>query len=545
MEIKFLVAQLESSVGNIEQNYQKIKKVFLEAEKKNFDFLISTELALSGYPPKDLLLRKDFINSTKIYLNKLKDLTNKKQCILCLGSPYLKNKELYNSLLICNGGKIKQIINKTILPNYGVFDEKRYFNPGEIGSNIFHYKNKRICFLICEDFWNIKFVKHQLIHKPDIIIVINASPFEKKKYQERINTAKEIVKKSGCTIIYSNLTNAQDDLVFDGGSFCMSKNQTVIYQAPFFEENNLEVTFPLKKNKLSKAYDVKEYMVTYKALVYSLRKYLDKSGFKKVLIGISGGIDSALCATIACDAIGSSNVSGYLLPSKYTSKESIRDAQKLSKNLNINLKNIDIEKILDSYNKQLRPYFRGFSKDITEENLQSRIRGSLLMSLSNKFKHLLITTGNKSELAVGYSTLYGDMCGGFSILKDVYKTEVFELAKWRNQSTNKYFLLKKKKLIPNNIILKEPTAELKENQKDSDSLPPYDILDKILYFLIDEGVSKDVIIKKGFEERLVNEIWNMLKNSEFKRYQSAIGPKVSRMNFDNDRRFPIINDYKI
>ena len=325
----------------------------------------------------------------------------------------------------------------------------------------------------------------------------------------------------------------------------MSKNQTVIYQAPFFEENNLEVTFPSKKNKLSRAYDVKEYMITYKALVYSLRKYLDKSGFKKVLIGISGGIDSALCATIACDAIGSSNVSGYLLPSKYTSKESIRDAQKLSKNLNINLKNIDIEKILDSYNKQLSPYFRGFSKDITEENLQSRIRGSLLMSLSNKFKHLLITTGNKSELAVGYSTLYGDMCGGFSILKDLYKTEVFELAKWRNQSTNKYFLLKKKKLIPNNIILKEPTAELKENQKDSDSLPPYDILDKILYFLIDEGVSKDVIIKKGFEERLVNEIWNMLKNSEFKRYQSAIGPKVSRMNFDNDRRFPIVNDYKI
>ncbi len=545
MKINFLVAQLESSVGNIEQNYQKIKKVFLEAEKKKFDFLISTELALSGYPPKDLLLREDFINSTKFYINKLKDLTNKKKCNLCLGSPYLRNKELYNSILIFNGGKIMQIINKTILPNYGVFDEKRYFNSGDVGSNIFHYKNQKICFLICEDFWNIKFVKSQLIHKPDVIIVVNASPFEKKKYQERIYTAQEVVKKSGCTIIYSNLTNAQDDLVFDGGSFCMSKNQKIIYQAPFFEENNLEVTFPPKKKELSKVDDTKEHMITYKALVYSLRKYLSKSGFKKVLIGISGGIDSALCATIACDAIGSSNVSGYLLPSKYTSKESIKDAQKLSKNLNINLKNIDIEKILDSYNKQLNPHFKGYSKDITEENLQSRVRGSLLMSLSNKFKHLLITTGNKSELAVGYSTLYGDMCGGFSVLKDVYKTEVFELAKWRNQSTNKYFKLKKKKLIPNNIIIKEPTAELKENQKDSDSLPPYSILDKILYFLIDEGIPKNVIIKKGFEERLVNEIWNMLKKSEFKRYQSAIGPKVSRMSFDNDRRFPIVNDYKI
>ena len=545
MKINFLVAQIESSVGNIEQNYQKIKKVFLEAEKKKFDFLISTELALSGYPPKDLLLREDFINSTRFYLNKFKDLTNKKKCNLCIGSPYLINNELYNSLVILSDGKIKQIINKTILPNYGVFDEKRYFNSGKEFSNIFHYKNNKICFLICEDFWNIKFVKSQLSHKPDVIIVINASPFEKKKYQERINTAQEVVKKSGCTIIYSNLTNAQDDLVFDGGSFCMSKDKKIIYQAPFFEENNLEVTFPAQNKVLRNVYNIKEYMITYKALVYSLRKYLDKSGFKKVLIGISGGIDSALCATISCDAIGSANVSGYLLPSKYTSKESIEDAQMLSKNLNINLKYIDIEKILDSYNKQLSPYFRGYSKDITEENLQSRIRGSLLMSLSNKFNHLLITTGNKSELAVGYSTLYGDMCGGFSILKDVYKTEVFELAKWRNESTNKYFKFKKKKLIPINIILKEPTAELRENQKDSDSLPPYGILDKILYYLIDEGAPKDVIIKKGYEERLVNEIWNMIKKSEFKRYQSAIGPKVSRMSFDNDRRFPIVNDYKI
>ena len=545
MKINFLVAQLESNVGEFELNYKKIKNAYLEAEKKDCDFFVSTELALSGYPPKDLLLRDDFIKTSQLFLQRLEDLTKHKKCHLCVGTPFEKKGELFNSLMILKNGKIIQRIDKTILPNYGVFDEKRYFKPSRGFTNLLSYKKRKICFLVCEDFWNNKFVEKVINVRPDVIVVVNASPFEKAKYQERIKLAKNISEKSGSMIIYSNLSNAQDDLIFDGGSFCMLKNKKIINQAPFFQESKLEICFPSEKQLYSNEKNSKVISNVYMALVYSLRKYLKRTGFKKVLIGISGGIDSVLCATIACDSIGSKNVLGYILPSKYTSAESILDSKKLAENLNMKLTNLNIEDIINLYKTNLKPIFKDLPEDLTEENLQSRIRGVLLMALSNKFNQLLIATGNKSELAVGYSTLYGDMCGGFSLLKDVYKTEVFELANWRNINKSSFFLLKKKKLIPKNIIVKEPTAELKENQKDSDSLPPYDILDKILNYLIDQELSVKDILDKGFKKELINKVWVMLKKSEFKRYQSSIGPKISKMNFDNDRRFPIVNDYKL
>lgn len=549
MRIKLLVAQLEFDVGDFEQNFRKIKDAYVEAENNKFDFVITPELSISGYPPKDLLLRNDFLKKKSNYLKRLKEITVGQNCMLCVGSPYKEKKKLFNSVLIFRNGEISHRVDKTILPNYGVFDEKRYFEPSKKITNFIKFKEKKICFLICEDFWNIEFMNKITKMQPDLIIIINASPYEKEKYQNRIKLAESVTKKANSSIIYVNLTNAQDDLVFDGGSFYMSNEKKILYQAPFFLEHKMKIDYytklPFKKIERKNSKKKLVYSHIYKALVYSLRKYLKKNRFEKVIIGISGGIDSALSACIACDAVSPKNVQGYILPSKYTSVESIEDAKRLAEQLSFSLKKIEIESILKHYHKNLDPLFSQRPKGITEENLQSRVRANLLMSLSNKFNQLLITTGNKSELAVGYSTLYGDMCGGFSILKDLYKTEVYNISKWRNENNSSYFLVNENNLIPENILEKEPTAELRFNQRDRDTLPPYEILDKILYYLVDKQMSKEEIVNEGFKGSLVEDVWMMLKKSEFKRYQSVLGPKISGMSFDNDRRYPIVNDYVV
>ena len=541
MKLNFFIFQKKTIVGDIKKNFLNFKRAYKKAEKKKCDFFITSELALCGYPPKDLMFRNDFIKRLDIYKNKIIDFTKSKKTIFVLGTIIKENSSLYNAAVLIRNGKVISEIKKTVLPNDGVFDEKRYFLKSNNNEKLFLFKNRNIRFLICEDIWNEDFTNQLCEEKTDFLIVLNASPFEKNKFKKRFELLKKRVKQFGSPILYVNSLGGQDDLVFDGGSFCVNTKQKIIFQAPFFQ--NYEDCFIFNEKKEYKVAKYKKNKNFYDALTLSLRDYVNNSNFSSIILGISGGIDSALSATIACDAVGKKNVKGFFLPTLYTSKESKEDSENLSKNLGIELEIIEIESLREKYNKTLSKIFSSYSEDITEENIQSRIRGSILMALSNKFGSLLLTTGNKSELAVGYSTIYGDMCGGFSILKDVYKSEVFMLSKWRNNIYTEICLNKEKGLIPQNIISKEPTAELRFNQKDTDSLPSYDILDEILYLLIEKNLGLSDIEKKGFNKGLVIKIWKMLKNSEFKRFQSIIGPKVSPMSFDSERRFPIVNKF--
>ena len=549
MRLKFFVFQKDTKVGAIKKNFESLKSSYEQATKKKCDFFLTSELSLSGYPPKDLLLRDDFIAEIKFFQKKIFQLTANQNTTIILGSPYFTRNKLFNSSLIISRGILVKRIDKVILPNYGVFDEKRYFNEGILDKNPLLLNGIKVKIFICEDFWNDSYMDKMSFKAIDLIIVINASPYEKDKFNQRLKLVKRRIKHFKTSVIYVNLVGGQDDLVFDGGSFGMTPKKKIIFEAPFFKPYSVIQTINFKKlevyktNQISKYYNTQQNL--YNALVLSLRDYLKGVSLSKLVIGLSGGIDSALSATIAVDAIGKGNVLGFFMPSKFSSIESKKDAFDLAKNLNIKIKTIPINELYDQYLNTLSNQFVGLKEDITEENIQSRIRGSILMSLSNKFNYLLLTTGNKSELAVGYSTLYGDMCGGFSVLKDLYKTEVFKLSKWRNENYTDLCINKKLRIIPKNSILKEPTAELKFNQKDSDHLPDYEILDKILYYLIEENMGLSKIEKKGFNKEMIKEIWKMLKKSEFKRFQSVIGPKVSKMHFDSDRRVPIINEFKL
>ncbi len=431
-----------------------------------------------------------------------------------------------------------------MLPNYGVFDEKRYFSPRQKPQEYFKFKNKKIEFLICEDMWSEDFMEDKIDKDVDLIVVINASPYEIGKFELRKKLASERAKYFKSELVYVNLVGSQDELIFDGGSFAMNQSGEIILQENFFKES--EMVFDLDKRAVNKKIrKINKFEHLYRALMLALKNYMSKNGFKYAHLGLSGGIDSALTLAIIADTIKTKNISTFFLPSKYSSKGSKIDAQRLSKNVGIKISEISIEMLRINVLKHLKPVFKNIKEDITEENIQSRLRGLILMAISNKFNSLLITTGNKSELAVGYSTLYGDMCGGYSLLKDVYKTDVFELCEWRNNNILGDFNIKKTNIIPKEIIIKEPSAELRFDQKDSDSLPPYDILDKILSLLIDENRDLKFVTQKGISENIAKKIWKMIKNSEFKRYQSAIGPKVSRMSLSEDRRFPITNKFDL
>ena len=484
-----------------------------------------------------MILRDDFLKKVEIYKNKTVEITTNKKTIFALSIPY-KKKKYFNVLLLIRSGKIIKEFTKNKLPNYGVFDEKRYFSVNKkYSENILNLKRKRIKFLICEDMWREnKDLKNENI---DLIISINASPYEIGKDKSRKRVAKKNAINSNSELIYLNSVGSQDDLIFDGGSFLMDKLGNIISQQSFFSESNQIINTVSPKITNQK---INQNKILFDALSLSLKNYADKNKFKSLIIGLSGGIDSALCLAIAAKTFGSKNVHPYYLPTVFSSKESEQDANNLSRNFDIKLRKLNIDGLRKTIITLLNPYFKNLPNDITEENLQSRLRGLLLMAISNKTNALLITTGNKSEYSVGYATLYGDMCGGFALLKDLYKTRVYDLCNWIN---NNNYNSEGKNMIPCNIINKEPTAELKLNQKDSDSLPPYEILDQILEMLIDDNKDLQSIINKGFKKGLVVKIWKMIKNSEFKRYQSAIGPKLTRMALANDRRFPITNKFEI
>lgn len=542
--LNILLAQTNPIVGNIEHNRDLVLDIV--SKNKDADLIIFSELVLSGYPPEDLVLKSAFQNKVCDAFHEIMDASIESESYIIIGRPWKENEQLYNAAIVLHKGKVFHRHLKNTLPNYGVFDEKRIFAAGN-ESSLFEIKGNKIALFICEEIWDSETYKKVEGKDCDLVVTINASPFEYKKISQRENLAIELSKKINAPVIYVNQVGGQDEIVFDGSSFVADANK-VLRRLPACESTSDLVAFNKTKKEFSfseKVFDEKsEEEILYSNLVLGLKDYIEKNNFPGVVIGISGGIDSAFSACVAVDALGSDKVKGIMMPSKYTSNASVEDATLLGNNLNIEMISLSIEEAALAYESTLKNIFEGTEQDITEENIQSRIRGMLLMAYSNKFGYMVITNGNKSEVSVGYSTLYGDMCGGFSVIKDLYKVDVYKLAEWRNDNYPIISLHKKDNVVPVNIITKAPTAELKPNQKDEDSLPPYEILDKILYELVEKESSVTDIVNLGFNEDTVIKVQGLLYNSEYKRRQSAPGVKVSERNFGLDRRYPITNRFR-
>jgi len=545
--MKILLAQLNNTVGDIEGNISKACKVLDEAYDQNTDLVVFSELYLSGYPPEDLVLKKSFVQECRKGLNKLVLYSEEKKLGLIVGLPIYENDNLYNAVAIVDSGKIIGFSKKVNLPNYSVFDEKRVFNSND-NPYIFDFRGIKMGVPICEDIWTNNVCNKLKKQGCEIIISPNGSPFDKYKINQRKKVIEDRISEVRLPFVYVNQVGGQDELVFDGSSLVMNADKEIIYRSPQWEEDRAIIEFDQKEKKfLSQNFvnnDLTDLENIYMATVTGLRDYVLKNRFPGVILGLSGGIDSAFCAAVAVDALGEDKVEGFMLPSIYTSQNSFDDAEECAKRLNISLEKISIEKTYLSLEESLEKTFKDTSPDITEENLQSRIRGTILMAISNKKGKMLITTGNKSEVSVGYSTLYGDMNGGFNPIKDIYKTELFSLAKWRNKNLPKNVYLKKLDIIPESIIEKEPTAELRDNQKDTDSLPSYDELDQILEGLVEYELSTNELEKTGFSREEIKKVEHLLYISEYKRRQSAPGVKISLRNFGRDRRYPITNKFR-
>lgn len=549
--IRMALAQINPIVGNLEANRRKISSFMQDARLKGADIVVFGELALTGYPPEDLLLKKSFVSDNVAVLNSLAVETDDTAVIA--GFVDRQGDKLYNAAAMMQRGKIRAVYHKCCLPNYGVFDEKRYFIPGN-KNGCFGFGRTIFGINICEDIWRQS--AQETLHGAKLIINISASPYHAGKVVLRERILKTQAKSANAFVVYVNLVGGQDELVFDGQSMVIDNRARLIVRAKAFQEDLLFVDLDLalsrkkaavifkesfaqkvpleKRNIFSYEDEVQE---VYEALVLGLRDYIIKNGFKKVVLGLSGGIDSALVSVIACDAIGHENVLGVFMPSVYSSEESFQDAELLSVNLGIQFKVIAIQEIFDQYLKILENIFEGRRSDITEENLQARIRGNIIMALSNKFGYLALNTGNKSEVSCGYCTLYGDMAGGFGVLKDVFKGLVYKLAAYRNKTAGSA-------LIPERVITKAPTAELRPDQKDSDSLPPYPILDEILKNYVEEDKSLADIIRLGMDEEVVRRVIRMVDHNEYKRRQAPPGIKITPKAFGRDRRMPITNGYK-
>ena len=554
--LRIAVAQINCIVGDIEGNSRKIISYIGQAESFAADIISFPELSLTGYPPEDLLLKPKFIEDN---LNALKDLAaSVGDIVVILGFVDKEKDNLYNAAAVIYRGKIFGVYRKTLLPNYGVFDEIRYFKPGD-KPIIFRFGKILFAVNICEDIWHIDGpVKFQAKRGAKLIFNINASPYHAGKGKEREEVVQNEAGLNRVFIAYTNLVGGQDELVFDGQSMVIDDKGKIISRAESFKEDLLVLDLnmpcsdtessnkiitvtgevPTKNKPALTIKQVKplEYIPEiYQALLLGLRDYCCKNGFKRAVIGLSGGIDSAIVAALAVDALGEENVAGVFMPSRYSSRESEVDASELAKNLEIELLNVSIEQIYKMYLMVLEPRFGGAEKNIAEENIQARIRGNVLMALSNKFGWLVLTTGNKSEMSTGYATLYGDMAGGFAVIKDVPKILVYKLAKYRNSL---------EAVIPERILTKEPTAELKPNQKDRDTLPPYETLDAILKAYIEEDQDLEKIISLGFDKDTVAKVLAMVDKSEYKRRQAAPGIKITPKAFGRDRRMPITNKYR-
>ena len=544
--MKIALAQIDAHVGNFEGNLARMLRAVEEAKAQGADIVVFPELTTCGYPPRDFLDFDDFIRLAEDAVQRLAEAA--RGIAIVVGSPsrnpVVEGKDLYNSAYFLADGAVRFVQHKALLPTYDVFDEYRYFEPAT-EFNILEYKGKRIALTICEDIWNIGNENplytvcplDELVHlQPDLILNLSASPFNFEHSHGRIHVVKANVLRYGIPMFYVNQVGAQTELIFDGGSLVVAPNGEVVDELPHFEEcvRSYDLEEVLQGRGGRGEQPKPKYRLIHDALLLGLRDYFGKLGLKQAIVGLSGGIDSAVTAALAARALGPENVRGVLMPSPFSSGHSVEDAQKLAENLGIRYDMAPINTVYDAYLQLLEPHFEGRPFDLTEENLQARIRGMILMAFSNKFGPILLNTSNKSEAAVGYGTLYGDMCGGLSVIGDLYKNEVYALAEYINKDGE---------LIPRNSINKPPSAELRPNQKDSDSLPDYDILDKILYQYIEGSQSPQDIIAMGYDEALARRVLRLVNINEFKRHQTPPILRVSRKAFGMGRRMPIVGKY--
>ena len=547
--MRIALAQLNFHIGNFESNFIRLKDAVAQAEKEGADLIAFPELAICGYPPRDFLDFEDFVDRCYEVIEKIKPLT--KNIAVIVGSPSrnpdLAGKDLFNSAFFIEKGEVKDVIHKALLPNYDIFDEYRYFEPNKEYRNI-TCKGIKIALTICEDLWNVgndnpmykSCPMDTLIDgRPAVMINISASPFDYMHARSRIDVLKANTAKYHIPVLYVNHCGAQTDLIFDGGSVVVNGNGIVFDEMPYFTEmiriydldEILESETLLHEDREQKK---EKSELIYSALITGIRNYFQKLGFKKAILGLSGGIDSAVTAVLAAEALGKENVRGLLLPSQFSTEHSVSDALQLAQNIDMPYDTIPIAPMYDAFMNTLMPYFQNKPFDVTEENIQARIRGVTLMAFCNKHGYILLNTTNKSEAAVGYGTLYGDLCGGLAILADVYKTEVYEIVRYINQE---------KEIIPQHIITKAPSAELKPGQKDQDTLPHYDILDKILFQYIELHQSPQDIIAMGFDEETIRRTLKMVNTNEWKRWQFPPILRVSPKAFGVGRRMPIEGKY--
>ncbi|MEM6667698.1 MAG: NAD+ synthase [Pseudomonadota bacterium] len=545
---RITLAQLDAVVGDIDGNAEKIMAAWRTGREAGADLVVVPEMMICGYQCQDLITKPSFVAACAARIKELADEVQDGPALM-VGGPEDSKDGVYNGVWLLNGGKVQTVFHKHMLPNDGVFDEKRLHQagpapgPASIGG-------VRIGVPICEDAWYPEPVESLEESGAEILIVPNGSPYERGKYErERIPLMISRVIESRLPLVYLNLVGAQDDQMFDGGSFVLNPGGGLAAQMAFFEEQTLHIDFDRtpegwRCREVEKANLPDDWEADYRVMVETVRGYFAKSGFTQALLGLSGGVDSALTATIAADALGPDNVRCVMLPSRFTSDESLEDAAAVAKLLGCQLDTLPIGDGVDAIEASLAPLFGAAPRDITEENIQSRLRGLYLMALSNKTGALLLTTGNKSEVAVGYATLYGDMCGAFNPLKDLYKTRVFETCRWRNANHRPWMMAPSGEVMPSRVIDKPPTAELREDQKDEDSLPPYERLDVILEGLIERDLSVADLVEEGFDRAEVARVERLIYTSEYKRFQSAMGTKLTQKAFWLDRRYPITNRWR-
>ncbi len=534
--MKVIVAQINPLVGDIEGNTTLLIDTLRQFESQSVDLIIFTELCLTGYPPEDLLMRPNLYRRCEQAVEHLKSATTHSQTALIVGLPTLAHDNAYNTALCIYRGQIIATRHKEFLPNYTVFDEKRYFTPGNEPC-VFEFKGIHIGLIICEDTWFAKPAADAKQAGAQLIISINASPFDRLKSKARTMMLIERTREVALPIIYVNCVGAQDEIVFDGGSMAFNSDGLRAVQGAYFNTEFLALdiqTNPVRITPQSPSDEMEFEEKIYKALVLGVGDYIRKNNFPGAIIGLSGGIDSALTLAITADAIGSENILGVLMPSCYTAKMSNDDAIEQAQTMNVPYKIIPIEPIMDSFLTSLKESFSGQTVDTTEQNLQARIRGTLLMALSNKYGSIVLTTGNKSELSVGYCTLYGDMAGGFAVLKDIPKTLVYQLARYRNRISP---------IIPSRVITRPPSAELAPDQKDEDSLPDYDTLDAIINLYVEQDKDADDIITLGYDREIVLQIIKLINRNEYKRRQAPPGIRTCNRAFGKDRRYPITSGY--
>jgi NAD+ synthase len=541
------LAQLNPIVGDLEGNVAKLRAARAEAAQRGADLVVFSELFLTGYPPEDLVLKPAFQAACRATLDDLAATLGEGPAVL-VGTIWVEGGKLYNAVVLLDGGKIAAVRTKYDLPNYGVFDEKRVFAAGPLPGPI-AFRGIRIGVPICEDIWTDEVCECLAETGAEILISPNGSPFDWKKPDVRMNVAVARVTETGLPLVYLNQIGGQDELVFDGASFVLNADRSLGVQMPAWREALTLTTWSRVEGGWRCAPQALAAIPegeasAYQACVLGLCDYVDKNGFPGVVLGLSGGIDSALVAAIAVDALGADRVLALMLPSRFTSDDSLHDAADCAKALGIRYDKVAIEPAVEAFKWSLKPLFEGRANDITEENIQSRVRGSTLMAISNKFGAMVVTTGNKSEMSVGYATLYGDMNGGYNPIKDLYKMEVYRLSHWRNGHVPVGGKGPAGVVIPQRILTKAPTAELRDNQTDQDSLPPYEVLDDILMCLVEREMPLADIVERGHPAETVARIARLLDIAEYKRRQAAPGVKISARNFGRDRRYPITNRFR-